>query len=250
MNSSKLSILIIEDNPSFALELEMLVQEIGYRVIGVVDNSAEALETIFAEQVDFILMDIDIKGKLSGTDIGKKIRHLNIPILFITSFGNDSHYEEAQKSNFAGYLVKPIEKYTLRTSITLAISNLYLRQNATEQRHNSKDVFVLDQYLFFKKNKVYYKVSECDIVLIEGADDYAKVWLKNGAIFLLRKTLKAFEQLLRNVDFFRVHRSYLIRISAVDTLDFNNNTLTILGKEIPLSRHRRSELDKLLRKVD
>jgi len=246
---TELSILIVEDEPSFALELEMLVQDIGYKVAAVVDNSADALEVIFDQAVDFILMDIDIRGKLSGTEIGKRIRFLNIPILFITSFGNEAHYEEALKSNFAGYLVKPIDKYTLRTSITLAISNLFLRQEAS-QRQGGEDGFVLNEFLFFKKDRVYHKVAERDIVLVEGADDYVKVHLSDETHFLLRKTLKVFERLLTNTDFLRIHRSYIVRLSAIKTIDFNDKTLTILDKEIPLSRQRRSELEKMVRRVD
>ena len=111
------------DDLSFALELEMLVQEIGYQVAGVVDNSASALEIIYSERVDFILMDIEIKGRMTGLELGKKLRPIKIPILYITSFGNEAHYEEAQKSNIVGYLVKPIDKYTLRTAISLAVGS-------------------------------------------------------------------------------------------------------------------------------
>ena len=101
MTNSALKILIVEDNISFALELEMILDEIGYQIIATVDNSAEALDIIFSKEPDLILMDIDIKGNLSGTQIGQKIKHLNIPIIFITSFDNKERYEDARQSNMA-----------------------------------------------------------------------------------------------------------------------------------------------------
>ena len=61
-----LSILVVEDEFSFALELEMLVKSIGYQSVVSVDNSAEAIEYIYTEHPDLILMDIEIKGKFSG----------------------------------------------------------------------------------------------------------------------------------------------------------------------------------------
>ena len=121
MDELKLDVLIVEDNLSFALELEMLIQEIGYNIVGRVDNSDEALEIILNKQPDFILMDVDIKGNMTGIEIGDKIKHLDIPILFITSFGDDVHYQKAKQTLMVGYLVKPIDKFTLLTSIQLAM---------------------------------------------------------------------------------------------------------------------------------
>lgn len=244
-----LSILIVEDDLSFALELEMLVQEIGYQVAGVVDNSASALEIIYSERVDFILMDIEIKGRMTGLELGKKIRPIKIPILYITSFGNEAHYEEAQKSNIVGYLVKPIDKYTLRTAISLAVGQLYALQKESKTGQSAEE-FIFENYLFLKKNNVYHKVSEHDIMIVEGADDYVNICLQDGRTFLLRKTMQIMARILSESMFVRVHRSYLVNVAAIEHLDTQENHISVYGKKIPLSRHRRMELERLIRKVD
>jgi CheY-like chemotaxis protein len=89
----QLNLLIVEDSVSYAVELEQLATEIGYNVIAVTDNSADALDIIFSQQPDIILMDICIKGRLSGIDIGKRIKHLDIPILYITSFDDKKTFD-------------------------------------------------------------------------------------------------------------------------------------------------------------
>lgn len=244
-----LSILIVEDDLSFALELEMLVQEIGYQVAGVVDNSASALEIIYSERVDFILMDIEIKGRMTGLELGKKLRPIKIPILYITSFGNETHYEEAQKSNIVGYLVKPIDKYTLRTAISLAVGQLYALQKESKTGQSAEE-FIFEDYLFLKKNNVYHKVSEHDIMIVEGADDYVNICLQDGRTFLLRKTMQIMARILSESLFVRVHRSYLVNIAAIEHLDTQENYISVCGKKIPLSRHRRMELERLIRKVE
>jgi DNA-binding LytR/AlgR family response regulator len=249
MNHYRLNILIVEDDPLFAVELEMLVNDIGYRVAARVDNSADALEAIYSEDIDFILMDIDIKGKLSGIAIGQKTRHLNIPILYITSFGNDEHYEAAQKSNMAGYLVKPVDKYSLRTAIDLAVNNILLSQRH-KHSDNTAEEFLFEQYLFFKKNRVYHKVDINDIAIVEGADDYVQVHLNDGNKFLSRKTMRAMEQMLPTQQFMRVHRSYLIQIAAIASIDFQNQKIFIRDIEVPLSRNRKKELEDHINKVD
>ena len=131
MNTFRLKVLIVEDNFSFAIELEMLLEELNYEVISKHDNSATALEAIFSKEPDLILMDINIKGELNGVEIGQKIIGLNIPILYITSFKDEATYREAAKSNMIGYLVKPIEKYSLRTAVQLAIEKAHSGKNGT-----------------------------------------------------------------------------------------------------------------------
>lgn len=240
-----ISILIVEDDVSFALELEMLVQEVGYRVAGVVDNAVSALGIIYAAQVDFILMDIDLKGSMTGLELGRKIRPLKIPILFITSFGNEAHYEEAQKSNTVGYLVKPIDKYTLHTAITLAVGQLY-----TSSKDKKAIDFLFEGCLFLKKDNVYYKVTEQDIVAVEGADDRVNIWLRDDRMFVLRKSLLTISRILSDTLFMRVHRSYLVNISAIEHIDIQESLLRVGKITIPISRQRRAELEKLVRKVE
>ena len=244
-----IAVLIIEDDVSFALELELLVQEIGYHVVGVVDSSTAAMEIIYSERVDFILMDIEIKGQVTGLELGKKIRPLKIPILYITSFGNEAHYEEAQKSNIVGYLVKPVDKYTLHTAISLAVGQLFASIQGNKQGQ-SADGFLFEEYLFLKKENIYHKVAEHDIVLVEGSDDYVKISLYDGRIFMLRKTLQMMERVLPKNLFIRVHRSFLVNVKAIDQLNAQDNQLRVGETTIPLSRQRRTELERLIRKVE
>ncbi len=133
MENTDLNILIVEDNLSFSLELEMLIDEMGYQLVDSVDNSERALEIIHSKMPDLILMDIDINGNLSGTQVGEKIKHLDIPIIFTTSFDDESHYKDAQDSNIIGYLIKPISKFSLKTNIDMAIKNIASKKMKKEK---------------------------------------------------------------------------------------------------------------------
>jgi DNA-binding LytR/AlgR family response regulator len=243
-----LSVLIVEDDPSFGLELEMLVEEIGCKVVGLVDNAAGALELIFSQDIDLILMDVDIKGALNGIAIGKQIRHLSIPVLFITGMSTEQHYEEALMTDFIGYLVKPVNKYTLRTIIDLAFSKLQQESHTVD--HSSKKAFIGDNFLLMRRNKLYEKVSRKDLVLIEGASDYVKVWTTNGTSYLLRQTMKGMEEMLKNRSFYRIHRSYIINLEAIQAVDFVSGEVTVLDRTIPINRKSRLELGQMMLKVE
>lgn len=122
-----LSILVVEDEPS--LELENLLQDIGYQSVISVDNSAEAFEYIYTDQPDLILMANEIKGRYSGLQVAEKIKHLKIPILFITSLWQQAIYDKALQTNFIGFMVKPLEPFSIRSSIELAIQERYINNN-------------------------------------------------------------------------------------------------------------------------
>lgn len=246
--SGRVSVLIVEDDPSFGLELEMLVEEIGCKVVGLVDNAGAALELIFSQEIDLILMDVDIKGELDGLAIGKKIKHLNIPVLFITGMSTEQHYEEALMANFVGYLVKPVNQYTLKTTIDLAFSKLQ-RDNQTPG-NSLKEEFIRGDFLFIRRNKLYEKVSQEDISLVEAAGDYVKLWTKNGGSYLLRKTMKEMFEMLKERSFHRVHRSYIINLKAIQAIDFVNSEVRILDRIIPMNRKSRLDLEQMALKVE
>ena len=84
----KKKLLIVEDSISYSIELERIASDSDYIVIGTENNAQNALSTIYRTLPDIILMDININGNKTGLDIAKEIYHLNIPILFFTSFRN------------------------------------------------------------------------------------------------------------------------------------------------------------------
>jgi len=123
-----IKILIVEDEMSIALELEMLIDELDYELIDIIDNAEEALTIILEKSPDLILMDIGIKGKYSGIEVAEKIKHLPIAILFITNYHSKEIFQRAKSTNFAGYLTKPISKISVQSAIEIA---LRLRSNYT-----------------------------------------------------------------------------------------------------------------------
>ncbi|NJK82859.1 MAG: response regulator [Saprospiraceae bacterium] len=86
MSNNQLSILIVEDDLSFGLELKILLEEIGYEAQHLIDNGEEAYDFIYLHRPDLVLMDIELKGDMSGIELGQRIISFDIPIIYITSF--------------------------------------------------------------------------------------------------------------------------------------------------------------------
>ena len=252
MNPFNLNILVVEDNYSFALELQMLLEKLNYNVIDRVDNAADALEIIFSKSPDLILMDIHIKGNLSGVEIGEKIKHLNIPILYITSIQDETYYRAAQKSNMLGYLLKPIEKISLRTTLELAIAKAYhLKTTAKElATPESKDNFIAKDSLFVKKNGVYHKVKISEIAFVKSDENYCRIVNINGGEFIIRITLSKIEKLLPPTLFLKIHRQYIVQIEHISTIDFNDGMAKVNNLQIPISRAKRKYLAARINKLE
>lgn len=236
----QLNLLIVEDAVGYAIELEQLASEIGYNVIGSVDNSADALDIIFSEQPDIILMDIDIKGRLSGIDIAKRIHHLNIPVLYITSFNDPETYQQALESNLIGYIVKPVDKLTLTTSLKLLVQ----RTVDNKMIDHQPKLFKKDEknFVFFMKNNIYQKVNIDAITFIKSEDNYCNFTLEDNTSYLLRIKLTEVEDLLTEHKFIRCHRQYIVNQMKIRKVNIAMNTLEINKHLIPFSRSKKQEI--------
>ncbi len=250
MDELKLDVLIVEDNLSFALELEMLIEEIGYNILGRVDNSDDALEIILNQSPDFILMDIDIKGKMTGIEIGKAIKELSIPILFITSFGDEFHYKKAKEALMIGYLVKPIDRFTLLSSIQLAINHIKQSNQVQMKSSEGEDDFAFKDFIFFKKKGVYRKIPMNSIVFIKSDNNYCEAYINQELKFMTRTTLSKMEALLPPSRFMRIHRQYIVQLDKVESIDFQDSKVKVLDYEFPLSRSKKKELEEVINRID
>lgn len=242
MSKTKLNILIVEDDLSFALELEMLLEEMGYHVCDRIDNGEEAYEFIYEYRPDLILMDISLKGDMSGTELGQRILAFEIPIIYITSFQNEKIFKAAQQSKMVAYLVKPISKFTLQAAIANAIEAALHKAQA--RIHGEEHLFSQD-FLFIKNKGIYEKLRVADIQYVQASNNSCKIFMLDEKVFPLRMSLDVLEQQLPSKTFLRIHRQYIVQLSQIKSLDFTNSYLTIHGVEepLPISRSKRSVLE-------
>lgn len=116
------SILIVEDEPLVARDLEETLANLGYDVLDAVDTGEDAIESVHRNEPDLVLMDIELNGELSGIDTAKKIRDtLRIPIIYLTAHQNDRILNQAKKTGPFAYLKKPYNSEELRSTIEVAL---------------------------------------------------------------------------------------------------------------------------------
>jgi diguanylate cyclase (GGDEF)-like protein len=116
-------LLIVEDECIVAFDLTIALQDMGYAVVATAASSDEALSAAAEQCPDLILMDINIAGRSDGIEAGclLRLRH-HIPLVYLTANVDGATLSRALATQPAGYLVKPYNEHSLRTTIEVAFS--------------------------------------------------------------------------------------------------------------------------------
>ncbi len=134
----KESVLVVEDEGIVAMHIENVLNTLGYTVSGTVSSGEEAIEKVKNIRTDLVLMDIVLKGKMDGIEAADQIRNnFDIPVIFLTAYGDESTLHRAKITEPYGYLLKPFKERELHIAIEIA-----LYKHAIEARLRSIDRFL------------------------------------------------------------------------------------------------------------
>jgi two-component system, LytTR family, response regulator LytT len=236
---SKLKIGIVEDEMIIASNIANTLEVIGYEVTNIASSYMEALEMLDKEKPDLVLLDINIKGKKDGIDIAWKIREdYDIPFIFLTANADTATLERAKLTEPPAYLVKPFTKDDLYTSIEISIHN-HSKKQATKKVVKETDNYVIKDSLFIKEANYFHKVKFADILYLESEHVYVYVHTTDKKI-MVRTSM---QQYLDNFDqkkFFRIHRSYVINLDHIQTI--NTENIVVNNVTLPIGKTFRNDL--------
>ncbi len=115
-------ILIVEDESLVGMELKETLERYGYLVPAVVQQGEAVPEAIVIHKPDLILMDIRLKGFQDGIETAYMVgAEFEVPFVFLSAYSDDETLARALGTKAYGYLVKPFDEKTLRTTIELAL---------------------------------------------------------------------------------------------------------------------------------
>lgn len=130
-------ILIVEDDLVSADYLREILEDEDYEVVNVVDNASDAILECKKQKIDIVLMDIMLKGNLSGCEAAVQIRqeHKNnaCKVIFLTAYADKEMISYAVSSKAYGYLLKPYREEEILATIQLALSQQKSQEPVTHQ---------------------------------------------------------------------------------------------------------------------
>ena len=115
-------ILIVEDEAIVALHEEENLKNMGYTVVGKASSGEEAIRKAEETQPDLILMDIVLKGEMDGIETAGQIHaRFDIPVVYLTAYGDEKTLERAKLTEPFGYILKPFKERDLHVAIGIAL---------------------------------------------------------------------------------------------------------------------------------
>jgi PAS domain S-box-containing protein len=118
----KSRIMVVEDEGVVALQIREALEGMGYEVPVVALSGEEALSRLLEVEPDLVLMDIQLKGGLSGIEAARRLRRrLDIPVVYLTAFSDEQTLEQAQLTEPYGYVLKPFDEKSLHAIIQMSL---------------------------------------------------------------------------------------------------------------------------------
>lgn len=232
----KQRILIVEDEPIIARDLSYTVKDLGYIVVGIAHSAVAAIEKLENEGVDLTLLDINIEGSLTGIDVAHLINQkYQIPFVYLTSYSDQRTLEKVKITQPYGYLVKPIDEPTLKSTLEIAFYNFANQQERTAKK---SDNFWLESEFFIRHHGELIKVNVNDILYAEANDNYTLIYTQSQK-YIVSATLKKVEEKLTSYSFCRIHRSYLINLKQIKKV--SQYDVYLDENPLPISRKYRED---------
>lgn len=230
-----ITILAIEDDPIHAEALQLLLEEAGYN-FWITDNAIDGLKLFKQNPPDLLLMDIEIKGPLNGiefVEIAMGIR--KTPVIFVTAFSDSATFNTARQTLPAAYLLKPYNTKNLQLAMELALfQNTQQKEVETVSTHPYKMDTSYEAF-FVKYNNKLLKVPISNVLFIEVEEKYCFIHTKERRYAVNIRLKNLLDQLPSN-SFIQTHRSFAVKIEAIEEVQPEEGILKINGKDVPIGK--------------
>lgn len=229
--------IIIDDEPLATQLVEEYLEAFSdFEVVAVCHDGFEGLKAIQQHEPDLLFLDVQMP-RINGFELLELLEH-PMAVIFTTAF--DEYAVKAFDSHAVDYLLKPFSQARFEE----AIHKFSMRENGdlVQKLLLSKDFSSKEDYAsrIVLKEKGEIKVIQVgDVAYLEANDDFVNIHSKGGK-YIKNRTLKFFESVLDPRDFVRVHRSYIVRIAeitSVEPYEKEGNVLRLRGGGVvPVSR--------------
>jgi DNA-binding LytR/AlgR family response regulator len=231
--------LAVDDEP-LALELlEDNISKLPYlELVAACDNAMDAMKIMQQETIDLIFLDIQMPG-LTGLQF---IQSMTVKPMIILITAYEKYALEGFNLDVTDYLVKPVslDRFIKACNKAQQLFDLRAAKNAVPATNPG--------YFFVNVDYSLVKVTNSDIVYIEGLKDYIKIHLKAPhRPIVTRMAMKSIEEQLPSAEFLRIHKSYIVSIAFITAV--RKSSVFIDALELPVSDYYRDVVTSLTGKI-
>jgi len=231
----KINSIIIDDEPLARKGLKEYIADVDFlQLTGEFDNPLKAADIVSEGQVQLLFLDIQMP-KITGLDFFKTLQHAP-PVIFTTAY--PQYALEGFNLNALDYLVKPISFDRFLQAALKAKEYYELRTK------NNSIPEASGKYFFIKSDSKLVKIFFDDILFVEAVQNYVNIYTADKK-YITYLTFKSVEEYLPVNDFIKTHKSYIVPIKKVESIQ--SNEVKIGTHHIPISRNLKDDvMEKLL----
>jgi two-component system, LytTR family, response regulator len=232
--NAKLSCIVVDDEP---LALELIVSYVKrtpfLNLVGQYNSGVDALSNIVSQKVDLVFLDIQMPD-LTGIELSKVIMGQKTKVIFTTAY--ESYALDGYKVDALDYLVKPISYSEFLRAANKAY-RWFMGDAPVEARPVAESFFV-------KSNYKLIQIQVSQIKYIESVKDYLKICTdaEEGEVLTLM-SMATIEKHLPADTFIRVHRSFIVNINKIKTIE--RNRVVFGNVYIPISETYRDQFNRI-----
>jgi len=230
--------IAIDDEP-LALQLVSgyIEKTPGLNLMGKFDNPLDAIDYLATKAVDLVFVDIRMPD-LSGLEFTRSMVK-GPKVIFTTAY--EKYALHGFRLDVVDYLLKPFSYEEFLKAVQKAQRLIRLEKGAPDH------IDANNEFLFLKSDYKIKRINFNDILYIEGLKDYVKVYTKNSSNPVLSlTTMKLIESKLPESKFMRVHRSFIVNLEKIDTIE---RSRIVFGKTyIPVSEQYKDKFQEFLDK--
>lgn len=221
----KIKCVLIDDEPLAIKVLQNYFNNFtDFEVIGTFNNSLEALDFINSATVDAVFLDINMP-MMTGFELISLIEN-KTKVIITTAFREFA--AESYDLDVLDYLVKPIPLPRFIKCINKITTEYNLKNNIKVETTKG------DSHIFIKVDKKMMKINIEEILFIEGMKEYIKV-VTPDKTYITHKSLTSLSEELPADRFLRIHKSYVIALNKVKSIE--GNRIQIQSYTIPIGRN-------------
>jgi len=230
MSTVQLHCVIIEDQGPAQRILQRYVDQVPFlRLCGTFGDGISSLDVLRKQRIDLLFLDINLP-KISGLDFLRTLQH---PPKVILTTAYPEYALEGFELAVLDYLLKPFSFDRFFSAVSRALPDREVSGAPPQEIQET------DDFIFVKVDKNLMRIDFTDILFIKAEGDFVSLYTVRER-YLLSQTLKYWKAVLPARDFMQVHRSYMLRVEAIQRIQ--GNTIYTARGELPVSRQFRDQL--------
>lgn len=227
--------IAIDDEPLALKQMEAYIQKTPFlELAALFSNALDTMDYLRSNSIDLMFLDINMPD-LSGMDMVKSLEN---PPLIVFTTAYSEYAVEGFKVDALDYILKPVSYPDFLKSAQKAENRI------SQKNEQVTSLSQKDDFLFIKSDYKVHRINLSDILYIEGMREYVRIHLEGKKPLMPLISIKKLESKLPSESFMRIHRSYIVNLKKISTIE--RNRILFDGRPIPVSDQYKEQFQRYI----